>query len=254
MRKYPTQIVLAPYIAACCVGHRALCCLAGGDELERRGQRFDLVVADRHLEGDVIGELPEPADVTDDERAAERQRADRTAGRLAHRRRAKEDARVAPRHQRPEAVFRYVVDPLDSLPGEARRVEVRRRRADQQEPGRGVSLSDRRERLDELRDPLARVQVAKAPEDGASIYVGRPDVVHRPGRMRDAPDRPFVPCVACTAFDETGVDDQPSRIAQHVAGKRELVRSRLPQRRDAPLENAVPEQAAGDAGVAFERG
>ena len=55
---------------------------------------------------DVVGQLAEPADVGDDERLAERERADHRARRLAHRRVAQVDEHVAGRHQRPHALLR----------------------------------------------------------------------------------------------------------------------------------------------------
>src|SRR2546426_866671 len=64
--------------------------------------KADLVFVHRHLEGDLVGQLAEPADVADDERLAERERADHRAGGLAHRRRAKAHVHVAGGHQRPE--------------------------------------------------------------------------------------------------------------------------------------------------------
>ena len=75
--------------------HRRPDVRARREQLERRHERVDLVVVDRHLQRHVVRKLREPADVADDERLAERERADRRAGRLAHRRRAEVDVHVA---------------------------------------------------------------------------------------------------------------------------------------------------------------
>ena len=57
-------------------------------QLERRLEHRDLELVDGNLQRDAVGQLGEPADVADDERLAERERADHRAGRLAHRREA----------------------------------------------------------------------------------------------------------------------------------------------------------------------
>ena len=92
------------------------------------------------LERDVVGELGEPAGVADDERLAERQRADRRARRLAHRRGAQADVDVARGHQRPQPLLVDPALPHDPVAVEPEplqpplEVEARRDRADEQQP------------------------------------------------------------------------------------------------------------------------
>ena len=82
-----TDVVFAQRVLAGGVAHRVLGRLACGKQLERRRERRNLVLVDGHLEGNVVRELRKPADVADDERTPERQRADDAAGGLAHGRR-----------------------------------------------------------------------------------------------------------------------------------------------------------------------
>src|SRR5262249_8925805 len=159
---------------------------------ERPGERGDLVLVDGNLERDRVRQLREPAEVADDERAAERQYADRAPGRLPHRRRAERDARVARRHQRPELLLVDVVDALDAVTYEPLRVVARGRRADEQEPRVRMAPADCGKRLEQLWYAFARVDVTEAAEQRSPLDVGRNDIGHRPGRMRDPPDRPVV--------------------------------------------------------------
>ena len=71
--------------------------------------------------------------------------------------------------------------------------------------------------------------------------------------MRDPPDRPVVAGLARALLDVARVDDQPVGEAQHLAGEREVLRPRLPERRDAVVEHAVREQASGEPVVALHR-
>ena len=127
------------------VGARGLAHARGdaglGEPLERpRDRRHLLVAADRHLQRDVVGQLREPADVADDERLAERERADRAARRLPHRRRAQLHDRVARRHERPEPLLLDVRLAHDARVVEAEaleaavEVEAGRLGADEQQP------------------------------------------------------------------------------------------------------------------------
>src|SRR6478736_5173309 len=82
--------------------HRRPNVRARREQVERRYERVDLVVVDRHLQRHVIRQLREPADIADDERLAERERANGGAGRLAHRRPTQVDVHVARLHQPPQ--------------------------------------------------------------------------------------------------------------------------------------------------------
>src|SRR5438874_36343 len=82
-----------------------------------------LVAADGHLQRDVVGQLAEPADVADDERLAERQRANRATRRLSHRWRAQQHTGVARAQQRPEPLLLDVGLADDALTVEAEPLE-----------------------------------------------------------------------------------------------------------------------------------
>jgi hypothetical protein len=102
MRRRPAEIVLALDVRA-----RGGTELVGvvGREPERSLQHRHLDVVDRHLQRDIAGQLAEPADVGDDHRLAERERADHRARRLAHRREAQVDEHVARGHQLPHPLL-----------------------------------------------------------------------------------------------------------------------------------------------------
>ena len=63
----------------------------------------------RDLQRDLVRQLGEPADVGDDERRADRERADDDRRRLAHRRRPQRDRRVDAPEQRPQPLLGDVV-------------------------------------------------------------------------------------------------------------------------------------------------
>ena len=121
-----------------------------------------------------VGQLGEPAHVADDDRLAERELADDAARGLAHRRRAQADADVARGHQRPEPVLLDVRLPDDALIGQAEplqaavEVEAGRDRTDEQQARVGTLAAQPRERLEQLRDPLARVDVPEGADQRAA--------------------------------------------------------------------------------------
>ena len=82
---------------------------------ERGCKRLHLVLVDRHLQHRVVRQLAEPADVGDDERLAERERADRRARGLTHRRVAQVHEHVTGGHQRPHSILGHVVQPLHAV-------------------------------------------------------------------------------------------------------------------------------------------
>ena len=246
------------------VGERGLAHARGdaglGEPPHRRGQRLDLSLADRHLQRDVVGQLREPADVADDERLAERERADRAARRLAHRRRAQEDARIARRHQAPEALLLDVRLADHALVVEAEpleppvEVEAGRLGADEQQARSRMPGTEVRERAQHLRDALALVQVAEAAEERLAVDLRRLELGCGPRGMGDAPERPVVAVLAHECLDIARVDDHARGAVEHLAGERELGRPDLPERRHAALEDAPAEHAPGDARLALDRG
>ena len=110
-----------------------------------------------------------------------------------------------------------------------------------------------RECREQLRDALALVQVPEAADERTALDRGRRRVGQRPGGMRDPPDRPVEAGLARAALDVAGVDDQAGGGREHVAGERELLRPRLPERRDAALDDPEREQAPGEAVPALHR-
>ena len=168
-----SEVVLALDERERCGRHRPASVVVAGEQLERRVQRLRLALVDRNPQRDLVGQLGEPADVADDHRLAERERADHAAGRLAHRRRAQVDADVARGHQRPQPVLLHIRLADDALVGQSEplqaavEVEAGRDRADEQEPRVRPLTAQPCERLEQLRDPLARVQVPEAADERA---------------------------------------------------------------------------------------
>ena len=75
----------------------------------------------------------------------------------------------------------------------------------------------------------------------------------RPRRVRDHVDVPLVAGGASAVAHVLGVDDQPGRVLEHVPREREVGRAGLPERRDALVHHAVPEEAADDAVLALHQ-
>ena len=72
--------------------------------------------------------------------------------------------------------------------------------------------------------------------------------------MRDPPERPVVAVLPRPRLHVAGMDDQARGSVEHLPRERELLRPHLPQRRHAPLEHAVAEQATGHARLPLQRG
>ena len=220
-----------------------------GEPLERGDDRRDLrVAADGHLERDVVGKLGEPADVADDERLAERERADRAARRLAHRRRTQQHARVARGEQRPEPRLldvRLADHAFASSPSRSSRPsrsKPGRLRADEQQARAGMRRAELGERTQQLRDALVLVQVPEAADERRAVDRDRLDRGRRPRRMRDAPERPVVAVLARVRLGVARVDDHAGRAVEHLARERELLRA-APPRAAARGPRARPSRA-----------
>src|SRR5919204_66483 len=148
--------------------------------------------------GRFVRQLGEPADVADHQRPPEAQRSDHDPRRLAHRRVPEVDADVAGGEEGPEPGFVDVVD-ADHVLADAQFQAVvdrgepqpRRGGADEQEQRLREPRAQAGERLEQLREPLRRVQVAVAADDDPTFWYldGRELRRRDPGRMRNAPDR-----------------------------------------------------------------
>ena len=184
-----------------------------------RLQRVDLALADRHLDGDLVRAARGTTDVADDERLAERERANRRRGGLAHRRPAqRDDASLAASSARARP------------PGRSPRGS---RRSGQLELGSGAATTSRpaaaarpgtsRRRANassELRDPLALVDVAEAADTARPRSApGLDRRRDRPRRHRHLPDRPVVAGVAGALLDVARVDDQAGRRGRAPRGR-----------------------------------
>ena len=101
-------------------------------------------------------------------------------------------------------------------------------------------------RLLEFTTPKQPTTVPSATRSGATR--GR-----RPGRMRHDRDRPGEAGGARVVAHVLRMDDERRRVLEHERGEREVRRTRLPQRRDPLVEDAVPEQAADDAVLALHQ-
>ena len=224
-----------------------------GERLERGEQHVLLALVHRHLQHRVAGELREPADVADDERLAQRERPDRAPGGLAHRRRAQGDDRVAGRHQRPELVLGDVVAVLDAL-RELEAAEPHGERADEKQPRVGTPLAQAREGGDELGDALGLVQVAEAAVQRVAVDTRGPELRDRPSGVWDPCDRAGVARLSRALLDIVRMDDQAGRMLEHLAREREVLGTRLPQRRQLVVEDGVGEQAPDEAALPLHCG
>ena len=164
----------------------------------------------------VVRKLGEPADVADDERLAERERADHAARRLAHRRRAQVDADVAGGHQRPEPLLVDVVLADDPV---ARRARAAGAAGRGRSPGETAPTSrsrasgrSRRRRANASSSCGIRLLEFRFPNaaDERRALDGRSgcELRHRPGRMRDPPDRALEAGLARALLDVVRVDDR----------------------------------------------
>ena len=230
--------------------------LVVGRELERSRDRRHLVLVDRDLQRDAVRQLGEPADVGDEHRLAERERADHRARRLAHRRRAQVDEHVARRHQRPQPLLRHVL-----LADHARRrvepepleppleVEPLGRRADEQQPRARPALA-----------AAARTPRAAAGSACSCSGCRSSRSADRPRRRRRRDGRraatpgagcaragPRSPAARARSLDVARVDDHARREVEDRAGEREALGLRLPEQRQQVVEHAEPEQPPGDA-------
>src|SRR5439155_7807219 len=161
----------------------------------------------------------------DDERLAERKRANRAARRLAHRRRPQQDASVARREQGPQPALLdvWLADDAARIEAESLEasgeVEARGLGADEQQPRTRVALAHLCERAEELRNALVLVQVPEAPDERRAVDRSRLDARDRPRRMRDAPQRPLVSALADSALDVVRMHDHAARAVEHLTRK-----------------------------------
>src|SRR5439155_18472917 len=187
----------------------------------------------------VIRYLGEPAEIADDERPSERERANGAAGRLSHRGRAQRDAGIARGHQRPELLLLDVTDALHAFRHESVRVEPGRCGPDEQELRVRMTRADEREGLDQLRDALARIQMPEAAEERPAFLRSRLNARRGPRGVLDAPDRSVVSGLDDALLDVARMHDQAGRVGQHLAGERELVRARFPRRRYSAIQHSM---------------
>ena len=230
------------------------------EQLERRHERGDLAVVDRHLQRHVVRQLREPADVADDQRLAERERTDRRARRLAHRRRAKVDVHVGGRHQLPQTLLRPR-SPRASRPEPSRPRRWRRRsrsnpgddRTDEQEPRpRAGAGRTRAKASSSWGTRLLAFTLPKLAKSGSPATSIAGQVGHGEGGMRDDPDRAAEAGRASAVVDVAGMDDQAGGEVEHLSREREVLGPVLPQRWNALLHHGVPEQPRGQPAVALE--
>ena len=132
-------------------------------------------------------------------------------------------------------------------------VEARRGRPDEEQRRLRMARAHLGERAQELGNPLARVDDAEATDDGPRSDALRLDVGHRPGRMRNHPDRALVSGSTDELVHGLRVDDEPGRVLEHEPRERKVLGPGLPERRDALVEDAVREQPADDSVLALHR-
>src|SRR5438094_3732325 len=114
-----------------------------------------------------------------------------------------------------------------------------------------MTLSHQAERLDQLRDALARIEMTEAAEERPPLDLRGENLRRGPGGMLDPPDRTAVAGLERAVLHVVRVNEQTGGVGEHLAGERELIGARLPRGRHTPVENAVREQTSGNAGVAL---
>jgi hypothetical protein len=166
---------------------------------------------------------------------------------------------VARGHQLPEPALVDVAlakDPLAVEPESLQpslEVEPGRRRAGEEKARTGMLDAKAGERLEELRDALARVDVPECADQRRALGGVRRHVRRRPRRMRDAKERACVPGGARSPGDVPGVDQHPGRKREDLARERELLRPCFPERRQSLVEHAMGEQPADHAVLTLHR-
>src|SRR4029078_3132638 len=94
---------------------------------------------------------------------------------------------------------------------------ARRPRADDEQARAGPACPEALERLEQLWDALALVDVAEGTEQRLALDRRRLDLRDRPRGHRHLPDRPFVAGCAGALLDLARVDHQTGRSAEHPA-------------------------------------
>src|SRR5439155_9336948 len=145
--------------------------------------------------------------------------------------RAQRDARVARRHQRPELLLFDVADALDAFRSESLHIEARRCGSDQQKLRARMTLSHQAERLDQLWDALARIEMTEAAEERPAVDLRGENLCRGPSGMLDPPNRTAVAGLERAVLHIVRVNDQTGGVGEHLAGERELIGARLPRGR-----------------------
>src|SRR5437867_9553073 len=117
-----------------------------------------------------------------------------------------------------------------------------------------MSCADECECLEELGEALARIEMPEATEHRAAFDGGGCNVRDRPRRVGDVPDGPVVAALARPFLDVMRVRNQPRGVREDLPDQWKLVRPRLPDGRYPSVEDAVGEQASGDARISLHRG
>src|SRR6266511_3959679 len=252
---YALEVVLVAHVLAGAGAHALSKGVVGREPLENPRENLDLTLIDRNLRRHPIRQLGEPADVADDERAAESERADRARGGLAHGRGAQAHAHVAAREQGLEPALVDIAEDDDSslvapegsplellveveVAGNGAREEQRRVRKAPPHAGEG---------RDQLRHPLRPVQIPEASDQGPAG--ARPLRSRRrvgAGRERDAPDRLAIAELAHQAGHVAGMDDGAVGEIENLRRERKLMGTGLPERRQQLVDDAVSEQPPFD--------
>src|SRR5436190_6548994 len=133
-------------------------------------------------------------------------------------------------------------------------IEARGRGTREHEVRMRARLAEARKRVQQLADSLRRVDVPEGAEHRRAGGTLRGNVVRRPGRMRDAPHGASVATLADAILDEMRMHDQTGGEIEHLTAEGEVLGPHLPERRDAAVDHAKPEQPRSEAAVALERG
>jgi hypothetical protein len=120
-----------------------------------------------------------------------------------------------------------------------------------------VAAANQREGREQLRNPLVRVEKAKAADDRVAVelVLVKHELTGGPHGHRDAMDRRSETGCERAVAHVLRVHDQTVLAGEleDLTGEREFLRTRRPERRDAAVDDPEGEQAADDARLAFHR-
>ncbi len=128
-------------------------------------------------------------------------------------------------------------------------IEAGRLGADEEQARSRGDLPERGERLEELWDALARVDVPERTDQRRAVEHHGLDRRQRPRRVGHDDDWAGVPRLTHVLRHMGRVRNHPAGIPQHLPDERELLGTTLPERGQSLVEHAVRNQPSDDAAL-----